>query len=137
MVVYAFCSLFLRFYGEFGQLGALSPRLSQAEFSSGSAMYLDIGADLPEVPPSWASMPARLADVGIPSKAASQKVKEKEDPGMKNSRIMKSWKQSHPKGVRSKSFSHQALIYFAVGLAPLALALSFALVFTSPGVSTA
>jgi len=137
MVIYACCSFFLRFCEEVGELGAVSPRPSQPELASGSIMYMDIDADLPEVPPSWASMPAHMVYAGIPSKAASQKIKENGDPVVKTSRVMKSFTQASHGEVRSKSRSHQALVYIALAFSPVALALSCALVFSTPGASTA
>jgi len=171
MMVYACCSFFLRFCGEFGELGVVSPGFSHPEFTSGSAMYLDIDAELPGVAKTWASVVTPVAYGGIPSKAAPQKSKENEDtvvrksrgmrtfehayheeviaskavsqqvkdnevPVGQKSRIMKSFKHAHHAEGRSKSRSHQALVYVAMALSPLALALSFALVFATPQAST-
>jgi len=72
-----------------------------------------------------------------PPKAAPRDFKENTEPVMKKRRTMKSWNQVNHEGVRGKSYSHQALVYMAMALSPLALALACALVFTSPGVSTA
>jgi hypothetical protein len=174
MVLYACGSFFAaRFCGEFGEPGVVSPRFSQPEFTSGSAMYLDIDAELPEVPQAWVSVPTHVAYGAIPSKAAPQKFKENDDPVVKKSRgmrtfkhaahheegvaskaapqkvkeneapvgqksrVMKSFKHAHHAEARSKSRSHQALVYVAMALAPLALALAFALVFATPRISTA
>jgi len=136
MVVYGFCSFFLRFCEECGGSGALSPQPSQQELASGSFMYLDIQAELPEEPLTWASA-ARMAYVDVPGKAAPQKIQEEQVPVGKNTRSMKRFEKTAPReGVQSKSRSHQALVYIAVVFAPVALALSFALVFASPAAST-
>jgi hypothetical protein len=96
MVVYAACSFFLRFCGEFEQLGAVSSTRSKPEFASGSIMYLDMEVDL-QVPQTWASfVPSRMAHVGIPPTAAAQKF---EDPVRKESGTMRTWMQVDHEGV--------------------------------------